>query len=515
MNGAKCLVQTLVNTGVDVCFTNPGTSEMHFVTSLDGVEGIRPVLGLFEGVVTGAADGYGRMAGKPAATLLHLGPGLANGLANLHNAKRARSPIVNIVGDHATFHKQYDAPLQSDVEGTAGPVSDWVRTVTDSASIAADAADAVTAACGPPGGVSTLILPADLSWSETSAVPVERLLPRSPRAVASDTIDRLAKILSSGESTLLLIKGEALLAEGLAAASRVAEVSGAQLYCDTFVSRIQRGVGRAKIWRLPYFGEAVVKKMAGVRHLILIGAQPPVSFFAYPGKPSWLVPDDCEVHVLAEPDENATQALQDLAGALNAAPEAASTYDAHRPELLTGSLTPASIAATVGAFLPENAVVSDESGTSGGYLLKMTAGAPTHDWMFLTGGSIGQGLPLATGAAIACPDRKVVCLSGDGGAMYTIQSLWTQAREKLDVTTVIFSNRRYSILQTEFQRVGITDPGLKAQSVTRIDKPTLNFQELARGMGVNADRATTADEFNRLFEVGMKTRGPYLIEAVL
>ncbi len=515
MNGAENLVQTLVNLGVDTCLTNPGTSEMHFVNALDSVEGMRPVLGLVEGVVTGAADGYGRMAGKPAATLLHLGPGLGNGVANLHNAKRADSPIVNIVGDHATYHRQYDAPLQSDIVGIARPVSGWVKTVKSTDSIAADAAEAVAAAHRPPGSISTLILPADLSWSDTDAESVKSIDRQLPKPVAADTITRIARVLSQKKPSILLIRGDALSEEGLAAAGRLAEISGARVFCDTFVARLQRGVGRAKIQRMPYFAEGVVDKLAGINHMILVGTRPPVSFFAYPDKPGWLTPEGCEIHTLAKSGENGTRALLDLANEMNAPPDTATLYEPSKPDLETGKLTQTSIAAAAGAFLPENAIVSDESGTSGIMLLKMTAGAPAHDWLFLTGGSIGQGLPVATGAALACPDRKVICFCGDGGAMQTIQALWTQARENLDVTTVIFSNRRYAILQVEFNRVGVINPGPRALGVTSLDNPELDFVQLSRGMGVSADRATTAGEFNTLFESAMKNRGPRLIEAIL
>jgi acetolactate synthase-1/2/3 large subunit len=325
----------------------------------------------------------------------------------------------------------------------------------------------------------------------------------------------VAKILLAKKPSMILIRGDALQVEGLAAASRVAATTDTRLYFDTFVGRLQRGAGRAKIQRLPYFAEDIVKKMSRVQHLILVGTKPPVSFFAYPDKPTWLTPDNCEIHTLADPDQDGTQALLDLAEELNASPDSAERYQPSRPALETGDLTQTSIAAAAGAFLPENAVVSDESATSGMMLLKMTAGTPPHDWLFLSGGSIGQGLPVATGAALACPDRKVVCFSGDGGAMQTIQALWTQARENLDVTTVIFSNRKYAILQVEFARVGVFNPGEKAMGVTSLDNPELDFLQLSRGMGVQADRATTAEEFNSLFESAMKHRGPRLIEAIL
>ncbi|MCP4756187.1 MAG: acetolactate synthase large subunit [Proteobacteria bacterium] len=515
MNGAESLVKTLIEAGVDVCFTNPGTSEMHFVTALDSMGGMRAVLGLFEGVVTGAADGYARMAGKPAATLLHLGPGLANGLANLHNAKRANSPVVNIIGDHATYHKQYESPLKSDVEAFARPVSGWIRTSSGPESVASDGAAAVAASMEAPGRVATLILPGDHSWNDTAGGAAPAIEPPQPRRVAPGAVTEIARILATGEPSMILMKGNALLESGLKAANRIAGKTGASLYCDTFIARLERGAGRPKIRRLPYFGEIIVKKMYGIKHLILVGTEAPVSFFAYPDKPNWLVPEDCGIHVLAESTEDTVQALEDLADELGAAGDAFDVYQPGRPEPATGALNPNSIAAAVGAFLPENAIVSDESGTSGAPLLKMTGGAPRHDWMFLTGGSIGQALPLATGAAVACPDRKVVCLTGDGGAMYTIQSLWTQARENLDVTTVVFSNRSYAILRQEFLRVGIENPGDKAMSITDIARPELNFAEMAKGMGVDAERSTTAEEFSRQFENAMKTPGPRLIEAVL
>lgn len=515
MIGAESLLTTLVNSGVNVCFTNPGTSEMHFVAALDRVEGMRAVLGLFEGVVTGAADGYGRMLGKPAATLLHLGPGLGNGLANLHNAKKARSPIVNIVGEHATYHRKYNAPLQSDIESIAAPVSDWVKTCDDPGQIAAYGLQAIQAALTAPGQISTLILPADVSWSEKAGAPEKFSGPPEIPAVSSERISEIAAVLQKEDPCAILMDGQALDEQGLALGNRIANHTGAALYCDTFSRRLSRGAGRAKISRLPYFGEAVAEKLKEVKHLILVGAKPPVSFFAYPDKPSWLIPETCTIHTLAEPSQDAVRALKILAGEVKAPKESLSVYKPERPEIPTGKLDITTAAQAVGALMLENAIVSDESNTSGLMFLPMTKGAPKHDWLFLTGGSIGQGLPLGVGAAIACPDRKVICLEADGSAMYTIQALWTMARENLDITTLIFSNRAYAILQVEFARVGVKDLGSNARGVMSLSNPDIDFVALAGGMGVPASRSTTADEFAEQFQDAMSNKGPRLIEVVL
>jgi acetolactate synthase-1/2/3 large subunit len=514
MNGAQALIRTLVDCGVDVCFTNPGTSEMHFVAALDAVPEMRGVLGLFEGVVTGAADGYGRMAERPAATLLHLGPGLGNGLANLHNARRARTPVVNIVGDHATYHRRFDAPLASDIETVARNVSTWVRSSSAPGEVATDAVDAVTAAMGPPGQVATLILPADVSWLDGGA-PARPRPPASRPAVADDAVIAAAKALRSGEPGVLLLGGVALREAGLVAASRVANVTGAKLFGETFPARFERGAGVPAIERLGYLAEFTMAQLAGARHLVLVDARAPVSFFAYPNKPSELVPDDCEVHVLAADGADAVGALDHLADLVAAAADSATRQAAHRPDRPTGPLTGEALANAVGALLPDGAIVSDEANTAGLWASGATAAPPRHDWLTLCGGAIGQGLPVATGAAVACPDRKVVCLEADGSAMYTLQSLWTQVREGLDVTTVIFNNRSYAILNLELQRVGAEPPGPRALEMLDLSRPDLDFVSLARGMGVDAARATSADEFTLQFERAMGAPGPHLIEAVL
>jgi len=512
MNGAQALIRTLVASGVDVCFTNPGTSEMHFVAALDSVPEMRGALGLFEGVVTGAADGYGRMADKPAATLLHLGPGLGNGIANLHNARRARTPLVNIVGDHATYHAEHDAPLQSDIESAARNVSGWIRTCRSTADVALDAADAVSAAVGPPGHVATLILPADVSWAE-GAEPAKPQLPATRASVSDEVVDAVAKVLVSGEPSALLVGGSATREPGLVAASRVANSTGAKLLGETFPARLQRGAGRPPLERLGYLAEFMTAQLDGLRHLVLVDAKAPVSFFAYPDKPSYLVPDGCQVYVLAAGADDAVGALEHLADVVGDAEP--TLQPAHPPERPTGDLTGEAVADAIGALLPENAIVSDEANTAGLWIAAATAGAPPHDSLTLTGGAIGQGLPAATGAAVACPDRKVLCLEADGSAMYTLQALWTQAREGLDVTTVIFNNRSYAILNLELSRVGAESTGPKAHDMLDLSRPDLDFAALAQGMGVPAARATTADELYAELEHGLALPGPYLVDAVL
>jgi acetolactate synthase-1/2/3 large subunit len=512
-NGAQALIRTLVDSGVDVCFTNPGTSEMHFVAALDSVPEMRGILGLFEGVVTGAADGYARMAGKPAGTLLHLGPGLGNGLANLHNARRAHTPIVNIVGDHATYHKKYDAPLESDIDAIASAVSGWTHRSMTPEAVAADAALAVAKAMEPPGQVATLILPADVCWLPADG-PAAPLAPAAATEVSSDRITDIAKALRSGEQCVVMIGGRVMLADGLRAAARVAGASGAKLVCETFPARQARGAGLPAVERLAYLAEFAQSQLAGARHLILVDTVAPVSFFAYPDKASVLSPDDCEVHVLASGLEDPLGALLALADELGAAPDVEG-QTAFRPDRPTGALTSETLAASIGALLPEGAIVVDEANTSGLFIPGMTAGAPTHDWLCLTGGAIGIGLPMAVGAAVAAPDRKVLCLESDGSAMYTLQALWTMARERLDVTTVVANNGSYAVLNMELNRVGAEAGGPKARAMLDLHDPDLDFVSMAQGMGVEASRATTADELNDQLERALAEAGPRLIDATV
>lgn len=513
MNGAESLVQTLLKAGIDTCFTNPGTSEMHFVRALGNEPKMRSVLGLFEGVCTGAADGYARMSGKPAVTLLHLGPGLANGTANIHNAQRAYSPMVNLVGDHATYHLQYDAPLASNVNDLAKAFSHWSKSATSADTLAADGAEAVQAALTMPGQIATLMVPADCAWNETTAQAEPLAIP-APPAVPGDRIEEIARILKSDARSVIVIGGPATDGKALLAIDKIAQASGATVLYETFNARQRRGAGHPNFDRVAYFVEMAQEQFKGCEYVIAIGGKSPVAFFAYPDKPSTPLPESCQNLTLAEAHENIPTALDDLVQALDAQGIQPRIQEEIRPELVTGELSPKSIGFALGALLPENVIIVDEAATSGGPPTGLTEGIPGHDWLQLTGGSIGYGLPVATGAAIACPDRKVVCLHGDGGAMYTIQALWTQARESLNVVNVIFSNRKYQILQVELMRVGATSPNQKTLDMLDIDRPDLNFQQLAQGMGVNATRATTADEFNEQLKRALAAEGPQLIEAI-
>ena len=515
MNGAEALVRTLAASGVEVCFANPGTSEMHFVSALDGVAEMRAVLCLFEGVATGAADGYGRMARKPAATLLHLGAGLGNGIANLHNARRAATPIVNIVGDHATYHAQYDAPLASDIKGLAAPVSGWVHASQSALQVAADGARAVAAAMTPPGQIATLILPADTAWKESGlpARPVPRVEQQTP---GDDIIDDAAKKLKNGKATALLLRGAALQEEGLRYAGRIAEKTGARLLCDTFPPRMRRGAGMVAIERLPYFGEQVVEAIADIDQMILVGSKPPISFFAYPDKPSWLAKNDCAFFVLAHPHQDDVAALGQLADALQAsAQRQGAAMSTELPNNWQAeSLDQFSVGKVLAHLLPEEAIIVDDGATSGLGSFTELATAPPHDYLALTGGAIGIGMPMAVGAALACPARKVVNLEGDGSGMYTLQALWTQAREQLNIVNIVFANRSYAILNIELHRVG-ANAGPKALSVLDLSQPTLDWVRLSEGMGVEASRAETIEAFAEQLKSAMAQKAPRLIEVVL
>jgi acetolactate synthase-1/2/3 large subunit len=512
-NGAQLLMQNLLANDVELVVGNPGTSEMQFVSALDSAPRIRAVLCLFEGVVTGAADGYGRMADRPAATLLHLGPGLGNGLANLHNARRACTPMVNIVGEHATFHRQYDPPLHSDIDGIARSVSGWVRTIGSVAEISAHVAAAIGASREAPGQIATLILPADVAWGEVSGAP-QKASVALPQRVAQSVIDGVVNLLRRGETTALLLNGRALRGQAFRLASAIGNRTGARVLCDTFPPRLERGAGRPKVERLPYVPQMILSALEGVRHLILVAARAPVSFFAFPHGVSVAVPEGCEVHTLATGADDVVGALEELASALGARDPV--LQPAGVPSAPTGgSIDPDSLASALGALLPEGAIISDESNTVGFLAPLATAGAPQHDWLCLTGGSIGMGLPVATGAALACPDRRVVALEGDGSAMYTIQALWTQAREQLNVTNVILANRSYAILGLEMLRMGLGEPGPVAKQMLDLTRPVLDFVAMGQSMGVPSCRVARGDELVDALRRSLAADGPTLIEAVL
>ncbi len=515
MNGAHALIHTLADAGVEVCFTNPGTSEMHFVAALDAEPRIRAVLALFEGVATGAADGYARMADKPAATLLHLGCGLGNGLANLHNARKGKVPVVNIVGDHATTHTRYDAQLQSDIETVARNVSPgFVRTAQSTAQLAQDTAEAIAAARGLPGQVATLILPADVSWGEGAAPCAPPPLPQPP-AADSATLQTIAQHIRSGQATALLLGPQALRERGLLAAARIAAATGVRLLAEVFPTRMERGAGLPAVERIAYLAEMAGVQLAPLQHLVLVDAKSPVSFFAYPGKASDLVPPGCQVHTLATPAQDACASLEQLAALLGADTATPRLQTPQRPARPTGKLTAPKVCKAVGHLLPENAILIDEAITSGLMLGAMTQGGPRHDLITLTGGAIGQGLPNAVGAAIACPERPVIALIGDGTAMYTLQALWSMARENLNVTAIIFNNASYSVLNVELDRVGASAGGPKARAQLDLGGPQLNFAQLAQGMGVHAVRAQTAEDFCTALEYALAQPGPHLIEALV
>lgn len=514
MNGAESLIGSLLAGGVDTCFANPGTSEIHLVAALDHAPQMRCVLGLFEGVVTGAADGYARMAGKPACTLLHLGPGLGNGMANLHNASRAAVPIVNLVGQHPADHLRYDTPLASDVEGIARPYSKWLRTSKLVREVGRDALDAVSAARTAPGQITTLIVPADVAWGDGGVVAAEPIF-ATPRAPDTSAIARAAAMLRSGSPTAILMNGNALYGNGLLAAGRIAAATGAELLAPYPLTRLQRGAGLPRVDRVQYVLEQGIEQFRKFRQLILIGAQAPVAYFAYPGKSSEFVAPECEIRTLARPGEDYVGALEALAAALSIRGSSESKEKTEPPVLPAGEISLQGIAAAVGALLPENAIVVDESMTSGRGLMAATASAPPHDWLGNTGGSIGIAMPLAVGAAVACPDRKVLCLTADGSGMYTLQALWTMAREGLRVTTVVFANRSYAVLKREFSYLGVGDPGKKALDMFEIGRPDLDWVHLGKGMGVPSTRATSMEGFAKALREGFASDGPTLIEVPL
>lgn len=516
MNGADTLCDVLLTNSVDVCFANPGTSEMHFVAALDRKPELRCVLGLSEGVVTGAADGYARMTDKPAATLLHLGPGLANGLANLHNARRARTPIMNVVGEHASYHIPYDAPLTSDIEGLARPMSQWVGRANGAGDVRRCAEEGIAASIARRG-VATMILPADAAWGETNPEPLSPVIVPSPPALDEALLKAAAIALRSTRRVALILGGRALRDAPLETAERIAAATGATVFATTS-ARTARGAGRAPVRSIPYKIELAVEALKDFDAAICIGPQRPVAFFAYPGKPSVTLPEACEVIQLAEHEHDlpaALEALAEAAGVKSDTVTARNAFKQHEIIMPTGALTPDALSLAIARGLPKQAIVIDEALTSIGQYHALAPGLHPHDHLPLTGGSIGIGIPLATGAAIGAPDRKVIALQADGSGMYTLQGLWTQAREELDIVTIVFANSAYRILQGEMTNVGVNSFGRNARRMLDLDQPKLDWVSLAKGMGVEAARATTIEEFNTLYEAAKRRKGPFLIEAVV
>jgi acetolactate synthase I/II/III large subunit len=511
MNGAESLVKTLLASGIRTCFANPGTSEMHFVAALDAHPDMRCILCLFEGGATGAADGYFRMTGQIAASLLHLAPGFANGFANLHNARKARSAMLTIMGEHATYHQQHESPLKGDTVGVARAVSHWVRMAGDARSVAADGAAAVQAAHALGGQVATLILPADAAWGPADAAAVAAPPPalRRPTAqalqVAADVLRR--------PGAVLMVDGVALRRPLADLASQIAATTGARLMCPYFVARIERGAGAVPFEPLHYPVDENVALLADATAMVLVGATPPTAFFAYPSKPSLPTPDACHVMTLCAPDMDIAHTLAALA-ALVGGGSCLATQPLALPTLPTGEMSLPKLGAAIAALLPEGAVVVDEAITSARPLIDATRGARAHDWLCLMGGAIGDGLPVAVGAAVGAPDRKVVVLQADGSGMYTLQSLWTMARERLDVLVVILSNGGYQTLHREMANVGVASVGRNALRMFDVVDPGLDWVALAQGHGVGGVRVTEMEGFIAAFGAAMGQPGPYLIEVM-
>ncbi|MBT4205147.1 MAG: acetolactate synthase large subunit [Proteobacteria bacterium] len=513
MNGAHALLETLMESGIEVCFSNPGTSEMHLVTAIGKTDNVRSILCLFEGVVSGAADGYARLSGKPAITLLHLGPGYANSMANLHNARRARSAIVNIVGDHAVWHHQHDAPLTSDVEAHVKIHSHWYKFTDSAEDLSMAGAEAVSASLSGAGRIATLVVPANHAW-ESATKSYDRIKPEPLSEVPISTLDSCTKLLNNGRKTAFVLGGRALHEDTLELAGRISESTGVTLLGETFPARLQRGAGRVPVARVPYFAEQAIDFLAEFEQLILIGAPAPVAFFAYPGVSSTLFPDNCMVSSLAMPDEDILQALTDLTERIGA-PNTFTAQPAAKHKVSSDELTPTTVGQIVSLRIPENTILVDEGISSGLELFVQTQNAPKHDWLAITGGSIGYGLPVCLGASIACPDRKVVGLQADGSAMYTVQALWSMAREKTDVTIVLLNNSSYNILNVELHRTRAGEPTEKTLSMLDLSNPTIDWVKIAQGMGVSANTVNTVAEFDHEFSRAMDTHGPHLIEVIL
>lgn len=518
MNGAQSLFQVLTDAGLDTCFANPGTSEMQLVYEMGKSDAVRPILCLQENVVTGAADGYARMAEKPAFTLLHVGSGFANGIANLHNAGRANTPVVNIVGANASYH-QPNFPEHEMIGGKitdlARNVSHWTREAKSASELAMLGGEAARTAMMGAGRICTLVAPTNCHWDPAPGAPVLEPVPANPRASA-DTIAAAKALLENGRKTGLLLGTHGLLEDNLELAGRIAARTGAQLLAETFPGRLARGAGRVQVQLVPYFLEMAQQFFSDYEQLILVGALPPVSTFAYRNSAMFKAPDSCDVWTLASADHDVHHALADLVEALDAGATEPVLGERIVAEVAEGTLTAAAIGKSVNVLMPEGAIMVDEAATAGLELYLETGTAAAHEYLYaIPGAAIGGGLPVALGAAVACPDRKVIALQADGSAMYTNQALWSIARENCDVTIVILKNDAYAVLNVELARVREEDATPKMLSMLELDKPTLNWVQIGEGMGVPSVAVDSAEAFHAAFETAMSEKGPRLIEATI
>jgi acetolactate synthase I/II/III large subunit len=514
MKGAEALIATVVSGGVEVCFANPGTTELPLVLALDSVPGLRSILCLHENVATGAADGYGRMAGKPAICLLHLGVGLANGLTNLHNARRAFTPVVNVIGDHATWHLPADPLLATDVESLAQTVSGYVKKSLAATTVALDMADAIEAAMTNGGCVATLIVPHDAQIGEAGeagdGTPVRRI--RANKTYSARRILQAAKALKSGKSALLL-GGDALLEPGIILAGRIAAIGGADLLCDTFFARMERGGDLPSPTKLPYFPDEALALTRRYARVIVAGTRRPVAFFGHPAVPSYLTTEEQTV-ILTGPQEDSLGALVALASEVKA-PDVVDQVLGEPPAMPKGGLDALAVSAVIAGLQPADCIVMDEVLAVGVPYFDASKHSPRFTHLMLTGGAIGQGPSAATGAAIACPKRKVINFQSDGCGAYSVQALWTQARENLDVVTVIGSNRSYQILQLELLRAGVAQMGPIARSMLGLNDPFIDWVKIGEGFGVPAVAVDSAEALARELERALMHKGPYLIEAIM
>jgi acetolactate synthase-1/2/3 large subunit len=507
--GADLLVATAGANGIDHCFANPGTTELHLVQALDRSPQMRSVLCAFEGVCSGAADAYARITGRPALGLYHLGPGFANALANVHNARRHHTPMVNVIGDQASWHLEADAPLTSDIAALSQWTGRLIELDTPDAAGAA-MADAIRGALAGPQRISNLVVPADCAWGSTSGTPVvaEPIVPRVPNA---DEVAASAAALTRPGGALIL-DGAALTARSLRLADAIRNATGC-LITSGRPARQEIGTDVPLIDQLPYFPQPLQQALAGVTAAVLTGFGEPVTFFGYPDTPSYPLPDAAERLALHGPDDDLDAVLAAVAAELGVEAIAGSGRTADPlPPVDAGPLSPRNLGQAFAAAIPDGAIVVSEAISSGGGYRALAPSAAPHTLLAVTGGAIGGGLPAAVGAAVAAPGRPVLALQADGSALYTIQSLWTMAREQLDVTVVICANRSYQILDVELAAAGIE---LSDTALTSLDSPPVDFASLAAGFGVPGVSVSTGEELARALSRAAAEPGPHLIEAVL
>ena len=515
MNGAAAFFKSIVDNGIDTIFACPGTSEMQVVDEV-GYSNLRVVLCLFENSVTGMADGYARMLDKPALGMVHVTCGLTNALANMHNARIANSRMIIFGGGVHVAH-EVNEPVHSMLQRQPYVAQIAAQCVIEARSpdqLAAAATQALKASNDGAGKIVYVYGPNNAVWGESSFQGKLTSSAEQRQRVSTATISSIADTLKAGKKTAFILDNLALREEGLEILGRIAEGAGGRLFREWLPSRIAMGAGRVRTETLPYGGAEGRELLSEFDQIVLVGAKIPVCPFSYENQPWVKIPENCNVHTLATADHDILAALEELATQLDLPEKASNRYNRKPGEPPTGPLSGNSIVQSLSILMPADSIVLDEAMLENVMFPLLMDGAAPFDFMAACpGGAIGAGPPVACGAAIACPNRKVILLEGDFSLMQGNTALWSMAQHNLDICVINYNNEGSASLSTELARVRQGEAQPKSIELLRIRKPTIDYAAMAESMGVPASRAETAEEFHLQLTKAMSTKGPHFIDA--